>query len=150
MTAPDLGGIGALAVGLVLSFSAPLRGQVSVQDLASAVAQEWTLGDVGGLARRMSARGIEVHLAGEVHRGLGVSQARGALARFMETRGAGTATVERIQDLGGQPRKAYAELEWRARDPLAETASYTVFIGFVERGDRWRISEVRVLGSARR
>ncbi len=54
--------------------------------------------------------------------------------------------IARVEELGGAPRRGFAELEWEVMEPGSpEGLRYVVFLGFVAGEPGWRIAEVRVL-----
>jgi len=58
----------------------------------------------------------------------------------------GRVRIARVEELGGAPRRGFAELEWKVMEPGSpEELRYVVFLGFVAGEPGWRIAEARVL-----
>jgi len=118
--------------------------QPSLAGVAATAARYWSQRDADGLARVLSPGGVALHLLDESHPTAGVRQARAALSDLLG-RG-GRARVTRTEQLGGAPRRGFAELGWEVTAPGAPSAlRYVIFLGFVLEDDAWRISEIRVL-----
>ena len=134
----------ALALGALLVGDSPLSAQQPLSDAADAVASSWAGGDADAIARVLSPGGVALHLLDQSQPAAGVRQARAALADLLT--GGGSARVVRVEELGGTPRRGFAELDWEVRDPGSPGGlRYVVFLGFVEEEEGWRIAELRVL-----
>ena len=135
----------ALALlGVVVGHSPAAAQQGPLGSVASVVAGCWSRGDADGIADLFSRDGVALHLLEENHPAAGVRQARAALAELFEK--GGSARVSRVESLGGNPPRGFAELSWEVRATGSDQGlAYTVFVGFVREGDAWRIGEIRVL-----
>jgi hypothetical protein len=132
------------ALAALLAAAQPAAGQSSLQVAADSVTAAWHRGDVAAVAAWMPEDGIEIHVGTESHPTLNLRQARAVLARVLADRGSGQAVKGRVEAQEGPPLGGFVEIHWRPADPELR-AGHTVFVGFLEREGRWRISEVRVL-----
>lgn len=124
--------------------SAAAAQEAPLGPVASAAVGAWSEGDADGIGRLLSGSGVALHLLGQSQPAAGARQARAALAELLG-RGGGARLV-RVEDLGGTPRRGFAELEWVVVEPGSrEGLRYVVFLGFVVEPEGWRIVEVRVL-----
>ena len=58
--------------------------------------------------------------------------------------------VTRVEEVGGDPPKGYAELRWESRvRGTSDVLARTVFVAFVAEGGGWRVTELRVLPLSR-
>jgi hypothetical protein len=130
-----------VAVGMA---PAPAPGQEDLGAAALRLTAAWSGGDVASLAALMRPEGIGLHLPGRSSPALGTRQARAALADFLEEAGPGTATLTRVEDLGGTPGQGFAELAWSAAAGPSARGPYTVFVGFFVTDGAWRIAEIRI------
>ena len=118
--------------------------QPALADVAAAAARYWSQRDADGIARVLSPSGVALHLLDESHTAAGVRQARAAISDLLG-RG-GRAQVTRAEQLGGVPRRGFAELGWEVTAPGSPAAlRYVIFLGFVLEDEAWKISEIRVL-----
>jgi hypothetical protein len=58
--------------------------------------------------------------------------------------------VSRVEEVGGDPPKGYAEIRWESRiQGTSDVLARTVFVAFVTEDDGWRVTELRVLPLSR-
>ena len=118
--------------------------QLPLGEIAAAVAGHWSNGNADAIARLMSESGVALYLLDQSQPAAGIRQARAALAALLGR--SGRVRIARVEELGGAPRRGFAELEWEVMEPGSpEGLRYVVFLGFVAGEPGWRIAEVRVL-----
>jgi hypothetical protein len=129
-----LGTVPALAVG---------------QDLArelDRLAAAWHRGDASVIAGLGARAGISLDVDGSSVGPLGPRQAAAVLRRVFEDRESVGVRSTQTRAVGGDPPRAFGELRWTVRargTTIPEQAK--VFVAFVREGDRWRITEIRLL-----
>lgn len=138
----------AVALALALSGIAvgrsPAAGQATLESFAATVADRWSRRDADGIAELVAKEGVALHLLDESQPSAGARQARAALVDLLAK--GGSARIAKVEELGGMPRKGFAELGWEVRASAAEPGvRYTVFVAFVREDGGWRIAEIRVL-----
>jgi hypothetical protein len=139
----------ALACVLGFASSGALRAQgggTSAAETAEAFAAAWGRGDAGGLQALMSPTGLRMRIDGRDRGGVSARQASAALRTFLARHELGEVSARRIEVLGGDPPRGLAELDWRTRSEGArETVAYVIFLGLKRAGDRWLVTEIRIL-----
>ena len=113
---------------------------------AARVAALWSQADVVGLAELGASEGIRLQRFDQRYLPVSGRQASAALREFFAARRTGGARVTRLADVGGQPARAFAELDWTP-DPEgpAGPERFVLFVGLTLEGAGWRISEIRLL-----
>jgi hypothetical protein len=77
---------------------------------------------------------------------LGDRQASAVLRRLFADRQTVSTRPGMVQMVGGQPRRAFGEVTWITRAPdTTESERLTVLLELVFEGDRWRITQIRML-----
>jgi hypothetical protein len=136
----------SLLVGAILcAAAAPL----TAQDPAAAVeriAQAWHRGDASALTGLGARAGISLDVDGRSVGPLSARQAAAVLRRVFEDRESVGVRTVMSRTSGGDPPRAFGELAWTARargTTIPEGAR--LFIALVLEGDRWRITEIRMI-----
>ena len=105
---------------------------------------------MAGLEGSLSSGGVRIQWEA---RQVGSLEPRHAVASIREYMGSreGVATrVTRVEEVGGDPPKGYAELRWESRvRGTSDVLARTVFVAFVAEGGGWRVTELRVLPLSR-
>jgi hypothetical protein len=139
-----------LLLGLLALFaSAPLHAQATPAQLerfVGTVAHLWEAGDAGAIAALVPEQGQVLLDTGSGSESVNSRHAAAALRALFGDRQGASARPVRAAVAGGRPTRGFGQLEWvfRTRGAPA-TRSCTVYIGAVWAGDRWRISEIRVI-----
>lgn len=135
-------GFAILALILV---AAPARAQ-ELEATMARVAQMWARGDVRGLTRHAAESGFALRLDANPGGPVGSRQAAAALRRLFEHDETVSVKPGVAKVVGGQPTRAFGELEWITR-PRGTTIPErrTVFVALVREGDGWRVTEIRVM-----
>jgi hypothetical protein len=134
---------------LVLTLLAAVSTSASAQNLDSAlqrVASAWQRGEVGAITGMAARGGMTINVDGGSVGPLGSRQAAAALRRVLDDRLSVSARPTMSRTLGGQPARAFGEITWTARargTTMPERA--TLFVAFVQEGDGWRITEIRLM-----
>lgn len=139
--------------GLLFALAVPsgaCRAQATLEEAAEAFIERWAGGDVGSLQRMFSAGGVRLQWG---VRPLGVLDPQHAIAsvrEYLEGREGLAARATRVEDVGGDPPRGYAEIHWESRiRGTSEVVRRTVFVAFVSRDGVWRVTELRVLPRSR-
>ena len=119
--------------------------QPTLQEAGRAFSVHWSAGDAGALGGMMSAAGVRLNLEGGGHASVGVRQAVAALRDLHDLHRPGSTRLTRVSDAGGDPPRGFAELQWRTVTGAGEPRTFSLFVGFVQEGGAWRVSEIRVL-----
>jgi hypothetical protein len=118
----------------------------TLESEAQRFAQAWTAGDAQALGRALNPSGIRLHLPGEEHMTIQPRQAQAALRSFVGRYPGGDARITRVSLSGGDPRKGFAEIRWRARaQGVGEPVMFTLFVAFSFEREAWWVTEIRVL-----
>ncbi len=135
--------------GLVaaLFIADPAAGQQRALEQASeSFAQALAAGDASRIAEALRPDDVTLALLGREHGSLERRRAVSALTDFLGAHESREMTVKRISVVGGKPPRGFAEFVWTAARPeTAELMRFTVFAEFVQEGQDWQVSEVRVL-----
>ena len=126
----------------------PLAAQAgsSPEALARSAAAAWQRQDARALEAVLASDGITLRLDGQAHSGVGARQARASLEAFLGRYVPGELRVRRATELGGDPPKGLAELEWHtAPRGSAEGVRFVIFFGLERVADQWRIAEIRIV-----
>jgi len=136
-----------LALLLLLASATAARAQdAQLEQVLERFAAAWARGDVAAIIELAPRSGLSI----ETERGaLGVlaqRQAAAAIRRILEGRQTVTVRTGMAQVVGGSPPRAFGELTWvtRSRGTTA-TERGVIFLALVKEGDRWRITQIRIL-----
>jgi len=113
---------------------------------ARRVAALWGAGNADGLLGLLSSDGVRVTLGRSAHSNVSPRQAVAAVKDFISGHRSENSRVTRVQEVGGSPARGFAEVLWNtyAQD-TSEPLSMTLYLGFVQEGGNWRVSEIRLL-----
>ncbi len=133
---------------LLLAPALPVRAQ-QTRDLRAAVdriAAAWSRGDARGLATRGCDAGIALETSEGPMGPLPPRQAAAVLRRVFEQAETVSARTAQVAVTGGDPQRAYGEIEWMVRPrgtTILERAH--VFVALVREGDQWRVTQIRLM-----
>ena len=135
----------ALVASISLLQAVPAHAQ-RLGDIIDIVTFAWSHGDTRALAAMAARDGISI----ETKRGhmgpLGARQANAVLRRLLEERETVSIRQGVTQEVGGNPRRAFSEIRWVVRTPdTNQPERLTIFIELVHEGERWRITQIRML-----
>lgn len=117
-----------------------------LERVAARVAELWREGDAAGIAELAASGGVRLQLLEHDHLPMHGRRATAALRAFFPLRRGGAVHVARVAEVGGKPRRGFAEIQWTTAVAGAlRPERLTVFVGFVLEEERWRVSEIRVL-----
>jgi hypothetical protein len=117
-----------------------------VQQVVRQIAAAWAKGDVQTIASYASRSGISLDLKQGELGPLAPRQASAILRRVFDLLETVSIQEGMTQVVGGTPARAFGELSWTSRvkgTTIAERA--TVYFEFVVEGDRWHITQIRLL-----
>ena len=139
-------------IGLFLTLGLPpgvCLGQ-SLEAAASAFASRWGAGDVSSLEGSLSHGGVRLQWEARQVGSLDPRHAVASMREYMGSREGVSTGVTRVEEVGGEPPKGYAEIRWESRiQGTSDVLARTVFVAFVSEDGRWRVTEVRVLPLSR-
>ena len=107
----------------------------------------WRQNDDKGIAAMIAREGATIE-TGEARLGpLGARQAAAVLRSLFEGRDTRSVQTRQMQDVGGTPQKAYAEVIWTTLAPeTTQPLRVIVFVEWVlEQDKQWRITRIRLL-----
>lgn len=118
----------------------------ALESVAARVAELWREGDAAGIAELAASGGVRLQLLEHHHLPMHGRRATAALRAFFPLRRGGAVHVARVAEVGGEPRRGFAEIQWTTAVAGAlRPERLTVFVGFVVEEQSWRVSEIRVL-----
>lgn len=110
------------------------------------VAAAWHRGDASAIANLGARAGISLDVDGSSVGPLGPRQAAAVLRRIFEDRESIAVRAAQTRPVGGDPPRAFGELSWNMRTRGTTIPEQSkVFVAFVREGDRWRVTEIRLL-----
>ena len=135
----------ALIVAFGLLQVAPAHAQ-RLDDIIDILAFAWSHGDTKALAAMAAREGISIETREGRMGPLRPRQASAVLRRMLDERETVSIRPGVTEVVGGSPRRAFSELRWVSRTPgTNQPERLTIFIEFVHEGDRWRITQIRML-----
>ena len=138
-------GVVALAALLFTVGAGPAHTQELPREL-SRVAAAWHRGDASTIAGLGAKGGISLDVDGSSVGPLGPRQAAAVLRRVFEERESVGVRTAQTRTVGGDPPRAFGELSWNVRTRGTTIPEQSkVFVAFVREGDRWRVTEIRLL-----
>ncbi len=141
-----------LSVGLVLTLGLSTDvclGQ-SLEDAAETFADRWGGSEFAGLEGSLSPAGVRIQWEARHVGSLDPRHAVASIREYMGSREAVATRVTRVEEVGGEPRKGYAEIRWESRiQGTSDILARTVFVAFISEGGGWRVTELRVLPLSR-
>jgi len=122
----------------------------SLEDAASTFAGLWGAGEVSSLEGHLSPAGVRLQWETRQVGSLGHRHAAASIREYLGSReGVGT-RVTRVEEVGGEPPKGYAEIRWESRiQGTSDVLERTVFVAFTSEDGGWRVTELRVLPLSR-
>jgi len=134
----------ALFVALGLPSSA-LLGQ-SLSGAASAFADRWRAGEVSMLTESFSRGGVRLQWETRQLGSLDAGRAVASIREYLGNRESVATGVVRVEEVGGDPPKGYAEIRWESRmRGTSDVLARTLFVAFVSEEGGWRVTELRVM-----
>ncbi|MGQ0813138.1 MAG: hypothetical protein ACT4O1_01570 [Gemmatimonadota bacterium] len=134
-----------LLVALAALRPAPAQAQ-RLDDIVEIIAFAWSHGDVRTVVAMAAREGIQIETKGERMGPLGTRQAQAVLRRIFGDRETVSIEPGMVQMVGGKPRRAFGEITWVTRAPdTTESERLTVFLELVYEGERWRLTQIRML-----
>lgn len=135
----------ACAIAALVCVAAP----ASAQDLDRSldrVAAAWHRGDAAAVAALGARAGISIDVDGTSVGPLGPRQAAAVLRRVFDNRESVRVRTTMTRAVGGEPARAFGELSWDVRSRGTTIPEQSkLFIAFVREGDRWSVTEIRML-----
>ena len=140
-------GILGVAVGVVTP--AVCLGQ-GLEEAATGFATQWAASDVSRLQSGFSQSGVSIQWEARPLGALSPQRAGASIREYLENREAASARVSRVEEVGGEPPRGFAEIRWESRiRGMSEMVTRTVFVAFVYEDGNWRVAELRVLPQTR-
>ena len=137
--------LGMLGVSVGAGAPAVCLGQ-GLEQAAAGFARQWAAGDVSGLQSRFSQSGVRVQWEARPLGSLSPQRAGASIREYLGNREAASARVSRVEEVGGEPARGFAEIRWESRmRGGSEMVTRTVFVAFVFEDGDWRVAELRVL-----
>ncbi len=150
-TRPSLTALGLIVlVGTVSGASpewAPVgERQPALDGVAADLTRLWGQGSADLIGESLVATGIRLRLGHEDHQALSRRQAVASLKSYLGAHRTGTISLEQAAEVGGAPPRGYAEIRWEAMaEGVSQAFRSTVYVGFVQEDEAWRVFEIRVL-----
>jgi hypothetical protein len=117
-----------------------------LEDEAVRFARAWVDGDVRGLERMLVARGIRLHLEGDLYPDVDARRAGTTIRTLLEKYRPGEVEVLRVSESTGPTPRGFADLQWRTQVAgTGESVIFTLFVAFAMEGGGWTVTEIRVL-----
>jgi hypothetical protein len=136
----------AMAGAVLLTAPLAAEAQASLETVASSFARHWATGDLEQLTPSFLPDGIRVEMGGKASGVVSVRQAAAGLKGLHAEHDTRSARVDRVTEVGGSPRRGFAEIAWSAAPSgTSEYREYVLFVGFLMEDEGWRVSEVRVI-----
>jgi NOL1/NOP2/fmu family ribosome biogenesis protein len=134
-----------LGVLAVIGESEACLGQ-GLEEAASTFAEQWARGRTGAMQDQLASGGVRIQWQGRPLGTLDPRHAGASIREYLGGREAVAARVSRVEEVGGDPPKGYAEIRWESRVMgTSEVVTRTIFVAFVTEGGTWRVTELRVL-----
>jgi hypothetical protein len=130
---------------LAVSGARPAAGQDLQQTLERAAAA-WHRGDAAGLASLAARAGISIDVDGRSVGPVGQRQAAAIIRRLFDDIESVGVRTRMVRGVGGDPPRAFGEFAWTTKirgTTIPDDA--TVFVALIREGDRWRVTEIRLL-----
>lgn len=130
---------------LVLMKSTEAHAQ-RLDDIVEIIAFAWSHADARTVVAMAAREGIQFETREGRMGPLRSRQATAVLRRVFADRETITTSPGMIQIVGGSPRRAFGEITWVTRAPdTTQSESLTVLLELVFEGERWRITQIRML-----
>lgn len=140
-----------VAIGVAVGVGAPAVCLAQTLEQAAAqFAAQWAAGDVSRLQSGFSPNGLRLQWEARPLGALGPPRAGASIREYLDNRETTSASVSQVDEVGGEPRRGFAEIRWESRiRGMSEMIVRTVFVAFVFEGGVWTVDEVRVLPPTR-
>ena len=117
-----------------------------LDDIVGIIAFAWSHGDARTVVAMGAREGIQFETRDGRMGPLGDRQAAAVLRRLFSDRQTVATRPGMIQMVGGTPQRAFGEITWITRAPdTTQSERLTVLLELVLEGDRWRITQIRML-----
>ncbi len=134
----------SLSVAL-LAIASSASGQ-AIGPAAQRLAAAWERGDVNTLGEQVARAGLSLDVGGERIGPVTGRMATAALKRLFDDRETVSAEVGSAREMRGESRRAWVELTWVTRSRGTSIPdSTTVLFSLEFDGERWRITEIRLM-----
>ena len=121
-----------------------------LEEAATGFATQWAASDVSRLQSRFSQSGVSIQWEVRPLGALSPQRAGASIREYLENREAASARVSRVEEVGGEPPRGFAEIRWKSRiRGMSEVVTRIVFVAFVYEDSNWRVAELRVLPQTR-
>ena len=141
--------LGILGVAVGVGAPAVCLGQ-GLEEAATGFATQWAASDVSRLQSQFSQSGVSIQWEAGPLGALSAQRAGASIREYLENREAASARVSRVEEVGGEPPRGFAEIRWESRiRGMSEMVTRTVFVAFVYEDGNWRVAELRVLPRTR-
>ena len=141
-----------LLVGFFVALGIPSSaclGQ-SLEEAASTFARRWGAAEVSSLEGSFSRGGVRLQFEARQVGTLDPRHAEASLREYLRSREGVASRVTRVEEVGGDPPKGYAEIRWESRiQGTSDVLVRTVFVAFVSEDGGWLVTELRVLPLSR-
>ncbi|MGQ0560646.1 MAG: hypothetical protein ACT443_02080 [Gemmatimonadota bacterium] len=135
----------AVLIALALVRTAEAEAQ-RLDDIVEIIAFAWSHADARTVVAMAAREGIQIETRAGRMGPLGARQAHAVLRRLFDERETVSIRPGMVQMVGGTPRRAFGEITWLSRAPdTTQPERLTVFLELVYEGDRWRITQIRML-----
>jgi hypothetical protein len=122
----------------------------SLEDAAASFANRWGAGEVASLEGSLSPAGVRLQWEARQVGSLDPRHAVASIREYLGRREGVSTRVTRVEEVGGEPPKGYAEIRWESRiQGTSDILARTVFVAFTSENDRWQVTELRVLPLSR-
>ena len=141
--------LGILGVAVGVGAPAVCLGQ-GLEEAATGFATQWAASDVSRLQSQFSQSGVSIQWEAGPLGALSAQRAGASIREYLENREAASARVSRVEEVGDEPPRGFAEIRWESRiRGMSEMVTRTVFVAFVYEDGNWRVAELRVLPRTR-
>lgn len=117
-----------------------------LDDIVEIIAFAWSHADARTVVAMGAREGIQFETQDGRMGPLGSRQAHAVLRRLFNDLETVSTRPGMVQMVGGTPRRAFGEITWIVRAPdTTQSERHTVLFELVFEGDRWRITQIRML-----
>lgn len=117
-----------------------------LDDIVEIIAFAWSHADARTVVAMAAREGIQFETRHGRMGPLGSRQSFAVLRRVFSDRETVSTRPGMVQMVGGTPRRAFGEITWITRAPdTTQSESLTILFELVLEGDRWRITQIRML-----
>ncbi len=136
-----------LFLALAMAATAPPAHAQQLDAVMSRFAGAWRQGDEKAIASLIAREGASIESDAGRLGPLGARQAAAVLRALFDESATRSVRTRQVQDVGGSPQKAFAELIWMTvASETTEPMRIAVFVEFVLEQDKyWRITRIRLI-----